>query len=67
MAHFGFPVYAAGLCASFRGEWFYGIPLDDTRYETVADILLQTRGEAINRCRPGPAKAPPSGFGSWRM
>lgn len=55
MAHFGFPVYAANLCASFRGEWFYGIPLDDTLYEAVVEILLRTRGEVLNRWRPGAA------------
>ncbi len=51
MAHFGSPVHAANLCASFRGEWFYGIPLDDALYEAAVQILLQTRGEVLNRNR----------------
>ncbi len=45
---FGGPARAVNLCASLRGQEVGGVRLDDALFEATLDLLVATRGEALN-------------------
>lgn len=49
MQHFGSPNYASNLCLSFRNKTHSGISINDEIFGKVIEILLESKGEVINK------------------
>ena len=45
---FGSPVRAANLCASYSGETYNGLGMNERLYDLVLDRLIETKGAAVN-------------------
>jgi len=45
---FGSPVRAANLCASYSGEMYNGLRMNERLYGLVLDRLLETKGAVVN-------------------
>jgi len=45
----GSPIHAANLCNSYDGISAMGVRMDDARFNTLIDLLLETKGRVVNR------------------
>ena len=48
MEEFGSAVHAANLCASYSGEKYNGLRMDERLYDLVLDRLVETKGAVVN-------------------